>query len=225
MSVATVRTPAEYEERLRKYLFERAEEVRAVRVGEKEISERAEIVARYADLFNREQLDALRSAEEGAEGDEHERIFRLRLECEAGVADQELSERKDELENAILAARVTFQGEEIPLRTAQAKLAVLPDYAERDELGELQADVSAEFNEGRRELIRDESALAGELSGITDPVARNEEEKGISLRDLAERLKRASDESAAAYAALRDRWFERLLGDEREERPSAFHVS
>ena len=225
MSVATVRTPAEYEERLRKYLFERAEEVRAVRVGEKEISERAEIVARYADLFNREQLDALRSAEEGAEGDEHERIFRLRLECEAGVADQELSERKDELENAILAARVTFQGEEIPLRTAQAKLAVLPEYAERDELGELQADVSAEFNEGRRELIRDESALAGELSGITDPVARNEEEKGISLRDLAERLKRASDESAAAYAALRDRWFERLLGHEREERPSAFHVS
>jgi hypothetical protein len=109
VSVATVRTPAEYEERLRKYLFERAEEVRAVRVGEKEISERAEIVARYADLFNREQLDALRSAEEGAEGDEHERIFRLRLECEAGVADQELSERKDELENAILAARVTFQ--------------------------------------------------------------------------------------------------------------------
>ena len=79
--------------------------------------------------------------------------------------DQELSERKDELENAILAARVTFQGEELPLRTAQAKLAVLPDYAERDELGELQADASAEFNEGRRELIRDENALAGELSG------------------------------------------------------------
>ena len=225
MSVATVRTPAEYEERLRTYLFERAEEVRAVRVGEKEVSERAEIVARYADLFNREQLEALRAAEDGAEGDEHERIFRLRLECEAGVADQELSERKDELENAILAARVTFKGEELPLRTAQAKLAVLPGYADRDELGELQADVSAEFNDGRRDLIRDESALAGELSGIADPVARNEEEKGISLRDLAARLATASEESAGAYATLRDRWFERLLGDERPERPSAFHVS
>jgi hypothetical protein len=225
VSVATVRTPAEYEERLRTYLFERAEEVRAVRVGEKEVSERAEIVARYADLFNRDQLEALKAAEEGAEGDEHERIFRLRLECEAGVADQELSERKDELENAILAARVTFQGEELPLRTAQAKLAILPDYADRDALGELQADVSAGFNEGRRELIRDENALAGELSGITDPVARNEEEKGISLRDLAARLATASDESTDAYATLRDRWFERLLGEEREPRPSAFHVS
>jgi hypothetical protein len=225
VSVAVVRTPAEYEERLRTYLFERAEEVRAVRVGEKEVSERAEIVARYADLFSREQLDALRSAEQETDGDERERIYRLRKECEAGVADQELSERKDELENAILAERVTFQGEELPLRTAQAKLAVLPDYGERDELGELQADASAGFNDGRRDLIRDENQLAAELSGIADPVERNEEEKGISLRTLAERLREASKDSADAYATLRDRWFEQLLGEERAPMPSAFHVS
>ena len=92
MTVAAVRSPAEYEERLRTYLFERAEEVRAVRVGEKEVSERAAIVAAYADLFSREQLDALRSAEEQADGDERERFYRLRKECEAGVADQELLE-------------------------------------------------------------------------------------------------------------------------------------
>ena len=147
MTVAAVRSPAEYEERLRTYLFERAEEVRAVRVGEKEVSERAAIVAAYADLFSREQLDALRSAEEQAEGDERERLYRLRKECEAGVVDQELSERQDELENAILAARVTFKGEEIPLRTAQARLAVLPEYSDREELGDLQGDASAAFNE------------------------------------------------------------------------------
>ena len=64
MSVTAVRTPAEYESRLRRYLFDRSEEGRAVRVGEKEVSERAEIVARYRDLFSREQLEALRSAEE-----------------------------------------------------------------------------------------------------------------------------------------------------------------
>ena len=191
--------------------------------GEKEVSERAEIVARYADLFSREQLDALRSAEEAAEGDEHERIFRLRKGASRG-ADQELSERKDELENAMLAERVTFQGEEIPLRTAQAKLAVLPGYGEREELGELQGDVSAEFNEGRRELIRDENALAAELSGITDPVARNEEEKGISLRALAERLKRASERAPARTTAprplVRATARRRARGD-----AAAFHIS
>jgi len=53
MAVATVRTPAEFESRLRRYIFERSEESRAVRVGEKETSEQAKIVARYTDLFSR----------------------------------------------------------------------------------------------------------------------------------------------------------------------------
>ena len=57
MSVTeVVRSPAEYEEQLQKYLFERSEEGRAVRVGEKEVSEQAAIVARYTDLFSRAQL-------------------------------------------------------------------------------------------------------------------------------------------------------------------------
>ncbi|HEU4941655.1 MAG TPA: hypothetical protein VFT18_00210, partial [Gaiellaceae bacterium] len=61
--MTAVRTPAEFEAELQRYLFERAEEGRAVRVGEKEVSERAEIVARYRELFTREQLDALQEAE------------------------------------------------------------------------------------------------------------------------------------------------------------------
>jgi hypothetical protein len=225
MSIATVRSPAEYEERLRQYLFERAEEVREVRVGEKEVSERAAIVAKYADLFSRDQLEALRAAEDDTDGDDRERLYRLRKQCEAGVADQELSERQDELENAILAERVIFKDEELPLRTAQAMLAVLPEYREREELGDLGGDASARFNEGRRELIRDEDSLAAELSGIADPIARNEEEKGISLPELAARLRKASTESTDAYAKLRDRWFERLLGPERDETPASYHVS
>ena len=226
MSVATVRSPAEYEDRLRKYLFERAEEARAVRVGEKEISERAEIVARYADLFSREQLEALRAAEEGAaDGDERERLYRLRKECEAGVADAELSERHDQLENAILAERIVFQGEEMPLRTAQAMLAVLREYRHREQLGLLHGDASAGFNEGRRELIQAEDELAADLSGFADPIERNEEEKGISLQPLADRMRKASDESGEAFYALRDRWFERLLGPERDPIPASYHMA
>src|SRR5437763_9662532 len=122
MSVTAVRTPAEYESQLRRYLYERSEEGRAVRVGEKEVSERAEIVARYRDLFSREQIDALRSAEnEAADPDERERLYRLRKTCEAGLVAAELAEREDTLENAILAARVQFKGENLPLRSAQAK--------------------------------------------------------------------------------------------------------
>jgi len=70
LSATAVRSPTEFESRLQRYLFERSEEGRAVRVGEKEVSEQAAIVARFADLFSREQLEALREAEAGAEGDE-----------------------------------------------------------------------------------------------------------------------------------------------------------
>src|SRR4051794_21817347 len=107
-------------------MYERSEESRAVRVGEKETSEQAEIQRRYADLFSRAQRDSLREAEEAESGDERERLFRLRKTCEGGLLANELVERYDELENRMLAARVTFKGEELPLRTAQAKLAVLP---------------------------------------------------------------------------------------------------
>src|ERR687894_550520 len=178
MSVTAVRTPAKYEAELQRYLFERAEEGRAVRVGEKEVSERAEIVARYRDLFTREQLEALKEAEDGKTGVERERVYRLRKTCESGLVDIELSEREDALENAILATRVDYRGEELPLRSAQAKLAVLATYADREELGELQGDASATFNDDRVELLRTREELDAELSGEPDAVARSEEEKG-----------------------------------------------
>jgi hypothetical protein len=225
MTAAAVRTPAEFEERLRHYLFERSEEGRAVRVGEKETSEQAAIVARYADLFSRDQVAALREAEEAAAGDRREELYRLRATCEGGIISAELAAQADELENAQLAARLTFKGEEMPLRTAQAKLAVLPAYADREELGRIQGELSATFNDGRLALKRAAEALDAELSGQPDPVARSEQEKGISLRDLERALVAASSAVDTRWADLRERWFDRLLGPEREAVPASSHSS
>src|SRR5690348_14410535 len=147
MSTTAVRNAAEYESRLQQYYFERAEEARAVRVGEKEVSEQAAIVARYRDLFTRPQIEALRDAEEAADGEERERLYRLRATCEAGVISAELAEQEDALENAILGARVTFRDDVLPLRAAQARLAVLDAYADREELGAIERTVSAGFND------------------------------------------------------------------------------
>jgi hypothetical protein len=225
MSVTAVRTPAEYEAELQRYLFERAEEGRAVRVGEKEVSERAEIVARYRELFTREQLDALKEAESDLSGVERERVYRLRKTCESGLADIELSEREDTLENAILAARVIYRGEELPLRSAQAQLAVMADYGDREELGVLQGDASAAFNDERMELLRAREELDAELSEEPDAVARNEEEKGISLRELSRVLNAASTAADGIYGELSTRWFDTLLGEDRPEIPTSYHVS
>jgi hypothetical protein len=225
MSTAAVRSPHGYEDAYQAYYAEAAEEVRAVRVGEKETSQQAAIIALHADLFTQEQLDALREAEaEVPEGDERERVYRLRRTCESGVVDAELAARGDELENALLAARLTFDGEELPLRAAEAKLAVLPDYGQREELGRLGQELDASFNEQRRELLVARDDLEGELSGERDAVARSEAEKQISLGELEGVLRRAADTSAAAFERLRERWFERLLGPERTELPTSAHL-
>jgi hypothetical protein len=225
VSTTIVRSPSEFEERLEKYLYERSEEARAVRVGEKETSEQAEIVRRYDDLFSREQLEALREAEDRAEGDRREELYRLRKTCEGGLMSASLVEREDELENRLLAARITFKGDEMPLRNAQATLAVLSDYADREELGKLQADESAAFNPDRLELLTDTEELAADLSGIADAVERNEEEKAISLYELSRALQAASDEGAESFRVLRDRWFEKLLGPERDAVPTSYHTA
>jgi hypothetical protein len=224
MSTTAVRNAADYESRLQQYNFERAEESRAVRVGEKEVSEQAAIVARYRDLFTRPQIEALLEAEGSADGAERERLYRLRKTCEGGVISAELAEQQDALENALLGARVTFRGEEMPLRSAQARLAVLDSYADREALGELERTESSRFNPDRRALLEVHERLEADVTGDPDPVGRNEEEKGISLRELEGVLVAASDTTTAAFARMRERWFEKLLGPEREEVPSNAQV-
>jgi hypothetical protein len=224
MSVTAVRSPAEYENELRRYRFERSEESRAVRVGEKEVSEQAAIVERYAHLYSREQLAELRRAEEEAgDPDERERLYRLRKTCEGGLIAAEVTRQEDELENKMLATRVSFRGEEMPLRTAQARLAVLPEYVDRDELGKLYGDASAAFNDERLALLQTIERLEAELSDVPNPVERSEEVKAISLRELSSVLSDAAEQSRSTYEPLRARWFDRLLGPERDETPWQYH--
>ena len=110
-------TALQFEERLRRYLYERSEEARAVRVGEKETSEQAAIVARYADLFTREQHAALRTEEDAAVEDDRERLYRLREACRGGIVVAELAERSDELRE-----RVPRRARRLPRRVAAAPL-------------------------------------------------------------------------------------------------------
>jgi hypothetical protein len=214
-----------FEERFARFLYERSEEARAVRVGEKETSEQAAIVARYADLFTRAQHDALRAEETAAHGDERERVYRLREACEGGIVVRELAERSDRLENAILAERVEFDGEALPLRSAQARLAVLEDYGARERLGQLAGDASARFNDERLDLLKAGEELDAELSGDADAVRRAEARKGVRIGTLAAALRAAAKEQRESWRPLRERWLAELLGDEREDEPASHHVA
>ncbi len=219
-------SPDAFESRLRSYLFERSEESRALRVGEKETSEQAAIVERYADLFTREQLDALgETVEAAAGGDERERLYRLHMTCESGVVTAQLAPFQDELQNAELATRVELEDEELSLRAASARMSTLAGYEERERLGPAVWDAAATLNDQRLELVRASESLKAELSTEPDPVARNEAEKGISLWELANVLADVGEHASAAYEDLRRRWLDRLLGAERAAEPSSYHAA
>jgi hypothetical protein len=223
--MAGVRTPDEFEAELARYLYERSEESRAVRVGEKETSEQAEILARYAGLFTREQHTALLEAEDAARGEARERVYRLREAAAGGVIVDELAEESDKLENAVLAERVEFRGDTLPLRSAQAQLAVLDEYAARDELGTLASEASARFNSLRLELLRRAEALDAELSEDPDPVARSAARKNIDLHALADALASAARLQDEPWRAMREEWLDRILGAERDAEPFSHHVA
>jgi hypothetical protein len=214
-----------FTERLEAFGIERAEEARAVRVGEKETSDQAAIVARYADLFTREQLEALQVAEAAAADEERESVARLRLTCQEGIVTRDLAEREDALENGLLAARVPWDGDELPLRSAQARLAVEAEYRRRDDLGEAVLAVSASFNDERRALLVDRNELEADVTGHADPVARSEAEKGVLLRPILDAIDRARVASTAAFTPRRALWLDRLLGPDRDETPTNAHMA
>ncbi len=215
----------EFEQRLEQYGIERSEEARAVRVGEKETSEQAAIVARYTDLFTREQLDALRAAENERAGAERESVARLRLACQDGLVTKELADQEDALENALLALRVPWDGDELPSRTAQARLATELEYRRRDTLGAAVLEASASLNDARRALLAARDELESAVTGIDDPVARNEAEKNVLLRPIADAVDTARVESTEAFTPSRERWLDRLLGPARDDTPTSAHMA
>ena len=138
----------------------------------------------------------------------------------------ELAERDDELENALLAARVDVagRGAAAAQRPGEAR-GPRRLRARASELGELQADASAAFN---RERARADRARARR----SRPSSRGDRRPGraqrggeghLAARARARARRRRARDVDDAWARLRERWFDRLLGADRDDVPSQFH--
>ena len=86
-------------------------------------------------------------------------------------------------------------------------------------------EVSASFNDERRSLLAARDELEASVTGIDDPVARNEADKRVPLRPIADAVDTARVEGTAAFDPSRERWLDRLLGDERDDVPSSSHMA
>ena len=131
----SVRTVDEFEQRLEAYAIERSEEARAVRVGEKDVSEQAAIVARYADLFSRDssRRSAMRRRALPRTSARRSRGSVSPARRGSSPRSSPSARTRSRTPSSRHACR---DGSELPLRAAQARLAVEPDYARRGSLGD-----------------------------------------------------------------------------------------
>jgi hypothetical protein len=86
-------------------------------------------------------------------------------------------------------------------------------------------EVSASFNDERRSLLEARNELEADVTGVADPVARNEAEKGVPLRPILDAVDRARVESTPAFTPMREHWLDRLLGPGREQTPASAHMA
>ena len=200
-----------------------------MRVGEKETSEQAEIVRRYADLFSREQLEALARGRGAARR-------ATSASCSTGCARParagSISARSS---SARTSSRTACSRRGSAFQRRGAAAAHRPGAARRARLATPSARSSARsrprrapaFNPDRLELLSDGEELEAELSGIAERGRAKRGGEGRS-RCASSRASLKRHERGARrrrYVPLRDRWFERLLGPGRAAVPSSFHIA
>ncbi len=198
-----------------------------MRVGEKETSEQAKIVARYADLFSREQLDALREAEAGRGADERERLYSPAQDLRGRDGDRRARRavgRARERDPGGQGRR--SRGRSCRCAPHRPGSPCSPDYA------------SARSWARSRRRSRPRSTTAASTScararssrptssGEPDPVAPQRGGEGAS-RCASSRACSAgrAPTSTSRMRAMRERWFDRLLGPERDDVPTSFHAA
>ena len=199
-----------------------------MRVGEKEISEQAAIVERYADLFTRPQLEALRAAEERQRDGASASASRgCGSPARRGSSTRELDRARGRAPERDARRPRPWEGEELPLRAAQARLATAAGLSPTGtSSARVRSRSRSSFNDERRALLAARDELEAELSGDADAVARNEAVKGISLAaDRRRGRRRRASTARTAWTPLRERWLDRLLGTERDEVPTASHIA
>ncbi len=153
---------AAYEHRTETCLGELDEELYRNGAGLKDDLELAPIYERYADLFERPAVDALRAlVDEG--GDDLERNRALLAFATDGYLERQTASLTDEIATAESRAVVMWRGERIGYRAAQPRIAAMSDRGERNALFEQWLLAVEAINPARRVRLERMHELTTEL--------------------------------------------------------------
>ncbi len=194
-------------------------------VGLQSESHFADIYARYAHLFTRDQLDALGEARDAASSEgERERLNRLWFEAADGLAAADVVDAAQTLFNDRLAWRTEFDGEQVSINALGAMIAAEASYDRREQLYERMCAADEEFAERDVELDARSQELRTDVFGLDGERGIANARMGIDVSEFSRKVTDVSDRTAAAYDQQAATLFPELLGTD-DPHPSRAHAA
>src|SRR5215204_2357630 len=203
---------------IRESTYEIQTESRLAYSGLKREQNIAEVLEKYAWLYN---LETVRRIEEayGAESDPEnkERLRRVYHYLLEGYIGQKIAPLEDALVSFEAGATVEVNGESIPYHNVPVLIASEHDFERRNRLREVWLVVVEETNPRRLEILRTSISVLADEFGHDSYADYNAEKKRIDYGLLRSRMDGFLAETEEIYAALMGKWVEettnRRLGE------------
>jgi hypothetical protein len=173
----------------------------------------AEILEKYAWLYNHEtirQVETTYGAE--TEPENEERLRRVYYHLLEGYIGQLTAPLEDALVSFEAGATVKVDGESIPYYNVPVLIASEHDFERRNRLRAASLGVVEEGNPRRLEILRTVLATLTDGFGHASYTAYNAEKKRIDYGLLRSRTESLLSETEETYAALMGRWVQETTG-------------
>src|ERR687889_639874 len=173
----------------------------------------AEILEKYAWLYNHESVQRVEEAYRAeTEPENEERLRRVYYYLLEGYVGQQTAPLEDALVSFEAGATVEVDGESVPYYNVPVLIAGEHDFERRNRLREVSLDVVEETNPKRLEILRIVLATLADGFGHDSYTAYNAEKKRIDYGLLRSRMESLLSETEETYAALMGRWVEQTTG-------------
>ena len=173
----------------------------------------AEILEKYAWLYNLETVQRVEEAYRAeTEPENEERLRRVYYYLLEGYVGQQTAPLEDALVSFEAGATVEVDGESVPYHNVPVLIAGEHDFERRNRLREVSLDVVEETNPKRLEILRTVLATLADGFGHDSYTAYNAEKKRIDYGLLRSRMESLLSETEETYAALMGRWVEETTG-------------
>src|ERR687890_259910 len=198
---------------IEKSTYEIQTESRLVYSGLKQEQNIAEVLEKYAWLYNPETVRRVEETYRAETDPENkERLRRVYYYLLDGCVGQQTAPQEDDLVSFEAGATVEIDGERIPYHNVLVLIAGEPDFERRTRLREASLGIVEVTNPKRLEILRASLATLADEFGHANYTAYNAEKQRIDYSLLRSRLENFLSETEETYAALMGRWVEETTG-------------